>query len=101
MNGNFAMPDERKARAIGFNHVALEVGDIDEALAFYARCFEFGLRTRSATVAFIDLGDHLGKYRAFPGVRGNGITSRTLARPVMYATVRSNPRPNPAWGTVP
>jgi len=51
------MPDERKARAIGFNHVALEVGDIDEALAFYARLFEFGLRSRSATDAFIDLGD--------------------------------------------
>jgi catechol 2,3-dioxygenase-like lactoylglutathione lyase family enzyme len=31
------MPDAKKARAIGFNHVALEVGDIDEALAFYGR----------------------------------------------------------------
>jgi len=51
------MPNERKARAIGFNHVALEVGDIDEALAFYGRLFEFGLRSRSATDAFIDLGD--------------------------------------------
>src|SRR5258706_9162276 len=69
MNGNFAMPDERKARAIGFNHVALEVGDIDEALAFYGRLFEFGLRSRSATDAFIDLGDQfiaLQKGRAQP-----------------------------------
>src|SRR5882672_11640622 len=57
MNGNFAMPSVKKARAIGFNHVALEVGDIDEALAFYGRLFEFGLRSRSATDAFIDLGD--------------------------------------------
>ncbi len=47
----------RKARAIGFNHVALEVGDIDEALAFYGRLFDFELRSRSATMAFIDLGD--------------------------------------------
>lgn len=29
-----------KPRAIGFNHVALEVGDIEEALAFYGRIFE-------------------------------------------------------------
>jgi lactoylglutathione lyase len=47
----------RKARAIGFNHVALEVGDLDEALAFYGRLFDFELRGRDATSAFIDLGD--------------------------------------------
>ena len=46
-----------KARAVGFNHVALEVGDIDEALAFYGRLFDFELRGRSEDMAFIDLGD--------------------------------------------
>jgi lactoylglutathione lyase len=51
------MTHAKKARAIGFNHVALEVGDIDEALAFYGRLFEFELRGRSNTSAFIDLGD--------------------------------------------
>jgi lactoylglutathione lyase len=51
------MAHSKKARAIGFNHVALEVGDIDEALAFYGRLFEFKLRGRSQTSAFIDLGD--------------------------------------------
>jgi lactoylglutathione lyase len=51
------MPEARKARAIGVNHVALEVGDIDEALAFYGRLFDFELRGRSKTSAFIDLGD--------------------------------------------
>jgi lactoylglutathione lyase len=51
------MADTNKARAIGFNHVALEVGDIDEALAFYGRFFDFTLRSRSKTDAFIDLGD--------------------------------------------
>lgn len=51
------MPESRKARAIGFNHVALIVGDIDEALAFYGKLFEFSLRERDATAAFIDLGD--------------------------------------------
>jgi catechol 2,3-dioxygenase-like lactoylglutathione lyase family enzyme len=46
------------ARAIGVNHIALEVGDIDEALAFYARLFEFELRGRIGDrMAFIDLGD--------------------------------------------
>ena len=51
------MPKARKARAVGFNHVALEVGDIEEALAFYGRLFEFKLRGKSKTSAFIDLGD--------------------------------------------
>jgi len=46
-----------KARAVGFNHVALEVGDIEEALAFYARLFDFELRGKSEDMAFIDLGD--------------------------------------------
>jgi len=51
------MADPKKARAIGLNHVALEVGDIDEALRFYGRLFEFELRGKSKTSAFIDLGD--------------------------------------------
>jgi lactoylglutathione lyase len=51
------MPEAKKARAVGFNHVALEVGDIEEALSFYARIFEFELRGKSEEMAFIDLGD--------------------------------------------
>lgn len=51
------MSDTRKARAVGINHVALEVGDIDEALDFYAKFMEFSLRGKSETMAFIDLGD--------------------------------------------
>jgi lactoylglutathione lyase len=46
-----------RARVIGINHVALEVGDIDEALDFYGRFFEFGLRGRGRAMAFIDMGD--------------------------------------------
>jgi len=46
-----------KARAVGFNHVAIEVGDIDAALAFYGRLFEFHLRSKNDSMAFIDLGD--------------------------------------------
>jgi lactoylglutathione lyase len=52
-----ASPRATKPRAIGFNHIALEVGDIDEALAFYGRLFEFELRGKSDSMAFIDLGD--------------------------------------------
>src|SRR3984893_12248592 len=51
------MPASKTPRAMCFNHVALEVGDIDAALAFYGRLFEFKLRSKSATAAFIDLGD--------------------------------------------
>ncbi len=51
------MADSTRPRAVGFNHVALEVGDIDEALAFYGRLFQFELRGKSGTAAFIDLGD--------------------------------------------
>jgi lactoylglutathione lyase len=46
-----------KARLVGINHVALEVGDIDQALAFYGRLFQFSLRGRSRSMAFIDMGD--------------------------------------------
>ncbi len=46
-----------RARLVGMNHVALEVGDVDEALAFYGRIFEFRLRGRSPGMAFIDMGD--------------------------------------------
>ena len=46
-----------QARLVGINHVALEVGDIDEALAFYGRLFELTLRGRLPGMAFVDMGD--------------------------------------------
>jgi catechol 2,3-dioxygenase-like lactoylglutathione lyase family enzyme len=46
-----------KARLVGINHVALEAGDIDEALEFYGRAFELKLRGRGGGMAFIDIGD--------------------------------------------
>ena len=51
------MTGQNKVRAVGINHVALEVGDIDAALDFYGRLFDFTLRGRGETSAFIDLGD--------------------------------------------
>jgi catechol 2,3-dioxygenase-like lactoylglutathione lyase family enzyme len=47
----------RRARLVGLNHVALEVGDVAEALEFYGRIFEFELRGRLAGMAFLDMGD--------------------------------------------
>jgi predicted enzyme related to lactoylglutathione lyase len=46
-----------KPRLVGFNHVAIEVGDLEEALAFYGKLFDFELRSREPGMAFIDLGD--------------------------------------------
>jgi lactoylglutathione lyase len=42
---------------VGINHVALEVGDLDEALAFYGALFDFELRGRIRGMAFLDMGD--------------------------------------------
>jgi lactoylglutathione lyase len=45
-------------RIVGINHVAIEVGDVDEAVAWYRRFFEIELRGRAgAAMAFIDMGD--------------------------------------------
>ena len=45
------------ARLVGINHVALAVGDVDEALEFYGRFLEFELRGRRPAMAWIDAGD--------------------------------------------
>jgi len=39
------------------NHIAIEVGSLDEALAFYGSVFELELRSRIPGMAFIDMGD--------------------------------------------
>ena len=46
-----------RAKLVGFNHVALEVGDIEEALEFYGSLFEIKLRGRGPGMAFVDAGD--------------------------------------------
>lgn len=53
-------------RMVGLNHVALEVGDVDEALAFYGRIFDFRLRGRIDGGAFLDLGDQFLALMAGP-----------------------------------
>ena len=44
-------------RAIGVNHIAFEVHDLDQTLEWYGRYFEFELRGRRGGMAWIDLGD--------------------------------------------
>jgi predicted enzyme related to lactoylglutathione lyase len=51
------MAEQGKARALGINHVVLEVGNVDEALEFYGAIFDFTLRGKRDGRAFIDLGD--------------------------------------------
>ncbi|HEU6443917.1 MAG TPA: VOC family protein [Gaiellaceae bacterium] len=46
-----------KAKLVGINHVALEVGDVEEALEFYGRIFDLTLRGRAGRMAFVDIGD--------------------------------------------
>lgn len=58
------MSNAARARAVGINHVALEVGNIDDALAFYGEFLQFTLRGRSETMAFVDLGDQFIAFSA-------------------------------------
>jgi catechol 2,3-dioxygenase-like lactoylglutathione lyase family enzyme len=61
------------ARLVGINHVALEVGSIEEALAFYGRMFEIRLRGKTPGMAFVDMGDQflaLSEGRSQPGDDG-------------------------------
>src|SRR3981189_645890 len=51
------MAEAKKVRMVGFNNVSLEGGDIEAARAFYGRVFDFRLRSKNDSMAFIDLGD--------------------------------------------
>ena len=48
---------EKRARLIGINHVAVEVGDVEQALALYGSLFEFEMRGQARHMAFMDMGD--------------------------------------------
>lgn len=51
------MGESDRPRMVGINHVALEVGDVEEAIAWYGALFELDIRGRSDSMAFLDLGD--------------------------------------------
>lgn len=74
----------RRPRLVGLNHIALEVGDVDEALTFYGRIFRFTLRGRQEGAAFIDMGDQFialmqGPVRAPRGHRHVGLVADNRA----------------------
>lgn len=72
------MSDDRKPRLVGLNHVAIEVGDIDEALAWYGRIFDFTLRGRGERNAFIDLGDQFINLTRVGDQRQAGVERRHI-----------------------
>ena len=85
------MSEGPKPRLVGINHIALEVGDVQEALAFYRRIFSFELRGQGEGHAFIDIGDqfialmesgspHSDKQRHFGLVVDDRSQVRELAR---------------------
>ena len=65
-----------KARPVGINHIALEVGDVDEALELYGKIFEIELRGRAGRMAFIDMGDQF--IALAPGDAGTGDRHRHI-----------------------
>jgi catechol 2,3-dioxygenase-like lactoylglutathione lyase family enzyme len=77
----------RRPRALGINHVALEVDDLETALAFYRSIFEFRGVEREPGMASLDLGDQflaLSEGRWQPRDRdrhfGLVVDARTAAR---------------------
>ena len=72
------MSEAKKPRLVGVNHVAIEVGDIDEALAWYARIFDFTLRGKGERNAFIDMGDQFVNLTLVPNYAVNGEEKRHI-----------------------
>ena len=72
------MSDDRKPRLVGLNHVAIEVGDLDEALEWYGRIFDFTLRGKGERNAFIDIGDQFINLTRVPDARQAGVERRHI-----------------------
>src|SRR5712675_1914434 len=72
------MTEGKKPRLIGINHVAIEVGNIDEALDWYGRIFDFNLRGKGERNAFIELGDQFINMTLVPDHAANGVEKRHL-----------------------
>jgi catechol 2,3-dioxygenase-like lactoylglutathione lyase family enzyme len=68
----------KKPRLVGINHVAIEVGDIDAALEWYGRIFDFTLRGKGERNAFIDMGDQFINLTRLPDHRTEGVEKRHI-----------------------
>jgi len=67
-----------KPRLVGINHVAIEVGDIDAALEWYGRLFDFTLRGKGERNAFIDMGDQFINMTLMPNPEGQEVERRHI-----------------------
>jgi lactoylglutathione lyase len=72
------MSESSKPKLIGINHVAIEVGDIEEALDWYGRLFAFTLRGKGEHNAFIDMGDQFINMTLAPGPQRQEIERRHI-----------------------
>jgi catechol 2,3-dioxygenase-like lactoylglutathione lyase family enzyme len=72
------MSNDRKPRLVGINHVAIEVGNIDEALEWYGRIFDFTLRGKGERNAFIDMGDQFINLTLMADGRREGVERRHI-----------------------
>ena len=72
------MSDGKKPRLVGINHIAIEVGDIDAALDWYARIFDFTLRGKGERNAFIDMGDQFVNMTLAPDRAVDGVEKRHI-----------------------
>ena len=70
------MAEGNQPRLVGINHVAIEVGNIDEALAWYGRIFAFTLRGKGEQNAFIDMGDQFINMTLVPDYAVSGVEKR-------------------------
>ncbi|HEY7706557.1 MAG TPA: VOC family protein [Gaiellaceae bacterium] len=96
-----------KPKLVGINHVALEVGNLEEALEFYGEIAEISLRGRAGRMAFVDIGDQFlalaeGRKQGPDGHRHFGLVvddkqAALAAARAAGAEVRGNQITDP-WG---
>ena len=72
------MAGEKKPRLVGINHVAIEVANIDAALEWYAKIFDFTLRGKGERNAFIDMGDQFINITRVPDYAVEGEEKRHI-----------------------
>src|SRR5580704_8506748 len=75
---SLVMAEGKKPRLVGINHVAIEVADIDEALAWYGRIFDFKLRGKGERNAFIDMGDQFINITKVADYQQDGVERRHI-----------------------
>ena len=107
-----AKPRPERTKLVGVNHVAIEVGSIDEALDFYGKLFSFELRSREPGFAFIDLGDQFLALQETPRPSPTGgrhfglvVEDKEAARAaILAAGIRIEPGPfldfRDPWGNL-